>query len=39
MMQFRPQGALGWQSTLPFRLSRSTKRELEARGLNEGKGA
>ena len=44
MMQFRPQGALGWQSTLPFKLSRRTKRELEARGLspsrlNEGKGA
>ena len=26
MMQFRPQGALGWQSTLPYRLSRQTRK-------------
>jgi len=29
MMQFRPQGALGWQSTLPYRLSKETKKLLE----------
>ena len=33
MMQFRPQGALGWQSTLPYRLSRSTCRLMRERGL------
>lgn len=31
MMQFRPQGALGWQSTLPYRLPTGTKKALEAR--------
>ena len=31
MMQFRPQGALGWRSTMPYRLSVRTKRELEKR--------
>ena len=35
MMQFRPQGALGWQSTLPFRMSKRAKAELEKRGLNQ----
>ena len=44
MMQFRPQGALGWQSTLPFRLSAPTKKLLRERGLgayipDNGKGA
>lgn len=34
MMQFRPQGALGWQSTLPFRMSRSAKKKLRERGLD-----
>ncbi len=33
MMQFRPQGALGWQSTLPFRLSGAMKKRLRERGL------
>ena len=33
MMRFRPQGALGWQSTLPFRQSRATRRLLKERGL------
>jgi ATP-binding cassette subfamily B protein len=33
MMQFRPQGALGWQSTLPYKLSRPTRRLLMERGL------
>lgn len=28
MMQFRPQGAMGWQSTLPYRLSRGLKKRL-----------
>ena len=35
MMQFRPQGALGWQSTLPFRLSGPTKKLLGERGLEK----
>ena len=30
MMQFRPQGAMGWQSTLPYRLSRKLKKRLAA---------
>ena len=29
MMQFRPQGILGWQSTLPYRLTKQTRKELE----------
>jgi len=29
MMRFRPQGALGWQSTLPYRLTKETKKLLE----------
>ena len=33
MMQFRPQGALGWQSTLPYKLSRQTRKLLTERGL------
>ena len=33
MMQFRPQGALGWQSTLPYRLSKRTRNTLRERGL------
>lgn len=33
MMQFRPQGALGWQSTLPYRLSGATRRLMRERGL------
>ena len=41
MMQFRPQGALGWQSTLPYKLSRSTREVLKAKGIAnpEEKGA
>ncbi len=41
MMQFRPQGALGWQSTLPYRLSKRTQAQLRERGidLTEEKGA
>ena len=35
MMQFRPQGALGWQSTLPFRLSGATRRLMRERGLEK----
>lgn len=31
MMQFRPQGALGWQSTLPYRLPRGVKHVLAQR--------
>ncbi|MBR2571810.1 MAG: branched-chain amino acid ABC transporter permease [Clostridia bacterium] len=34
MMQFRPQGALGWQSTLPFRMSRAARKRLKERGLD-----
>lgn len=34
MMRFRPQGALGWQSTLPYRLSKRTRAELAARGVD-----
>ena len=30
MMHFRPQGALGWRSTMPYRLSRRTKQLLAA---------
>lgn len=33
MMRFRPQGALGWQSMLPFRLSREAKKLLREKGL------
>ena len=29
MMQFRPQGILGWQSTLPYKLTKRTRKELE----------
>jgi len=32
MMRFRPQGALGWESTLPYRLTKQTKKLLAARG-------
>ena len=32
MMRFRPQGALGWRSTLPYHLSKRTKRLLEETG-------
>ncbi|HSK68471.1 MAG TPA: branched-chain amino acid ABC transporter permease [Candidatus Limnocylindria bacterium] len=32
MMQFRPQGALGWQTTLPYRLSGGVRRLLGAKG-------
>ena len=35
MMQFRPQGALGWQSTLPFRMSGRTRRLMRERGLEK----
>lgn len=35
MMQFRPQGALGWQSTLPYRVSRRTRRALNRLGFSE----
>ena len=31
MMQFRPQGALGWSSTLPYRLPKAVKAQLKAR--------
>ena len=31
MMQFRPQGALGWQSTLPYKLPRRAKKALAER--------
>lgn len=37
MMRFRPQGALGWDSTLPYRLSKRTKKMLEERGLSDKK--
>ena len=33
MMQFRPQGTLGWQSTLPYRMSRAARKRLKERGL------
>ncbi len=33
MMQFRPQGALGWQSTLPYKLSRRTRATLKEHGI------
>lgn len=33
MMRFRPQGALGWQSTLDYRLSRGAKKLLRQKGL------
>ena len=41
MMQFRPQGALGWQSTLDYPLSKRTREELKRRGIepNSQKGA
>ena len=35
MMQFRPQGALGWQSTLPYRMDRQTRALMRAQGLEE----
>ena len=31
MMQIRPQGVLGWRSTLPYRLSKRTREELKRR--------
>ncbi len=31
MMQFRPQGALGWQSTLPYKLPKATQKALAER--------
>lgn len=34
MMQFRPQGALGWQSTLPYRFSGAARRLMRERGLD-----
>lgn len=33
MMQFRPQGVLGWQSTLPYKLDKRTRRLLAERGV------
>ena len=33
MMQFRPQGALGWQSTLPYKLSKRTRATLKEQGI------
>lgn len=43
MMQFRPQGVLGWQSTLPYKLDKRTRASLKEKGLdhliNEEKGA
>ena len=43
MMQFRPQGCLGWQSTLPYHLDKRTREALKAKGLGhliaEEKGA
>jgi branched-chain amino acid transport system permease protein len=43
MMQFRPQGCLGWQSTLPYRIDKRTREALKAKGLEhlvgEKKGA
>lgn len=33
MMQFRPQGALGWQSTLPYKLSKRTRATLKEHGI------
>lgn len=40
-MQFRPQGALGWQSTLPYRIDAKTRAALAQRGIDidERKGA
>lgn len=38
MMRFRPQGALGWRSTLPYRLRGRTRRMLTAEGLAYGDG-
>ncbi len=35
-MRFRPQGALGWQSTLPYPLSRRTREELAHRSVLPG---
>ena len=35
MMQFRPQGALGWQSTLPYRMSGLAKKKLREADLGE----
>lgn len=32
MMRFRPQGALGWRSTLPYHLSKRAKKQLEETG-------
>ena len=34
MMLFRPQGALGWQSTLPYKLTKRTRDALTQRGIN-----
>lgn len=43
MMQFRPQGLLGWQSTLPYKLDKRTRAALKEKGLEhliaEKKGA
>jgi branched-chain amino acid transport system permease protein len=33
MMRFRPQGILGWQSSLPYRFNRRTREALEREGL------
>ena len=33
MMQFRPQGALGWQSTLPYKLPKRTRATLKEHGI------
>ena len=35
-MRFRPQGALGWQSTLPYPFSRRTREELARRSALPG---
>ncbi|MBE5808895.1 MAG: branched-chain amino acid ABC transporter permease [Clostridiales bacterium] len=35
MMQFRPQGALGWRSTLPYRFSRRARRMIQDKGLKD----
>ena len=34
MMQFRPQGALGWQSTLPYHLDKRTRNLLAQRNIH-----
>lgn len=43
MMRFRPQGALGWRSTMPYHLSKRAQKLLEdlatpSAGLGEGRG-